>query len=53
MMRPVPVPIDEKTARVARQRAAYQATGGELDVSLWAGILFWLGFAAIAVVAGL
>lgn len=53
MMRPVPVPIDERAARVARRRSGYRPSTPTVDASLWTGVLFWLGFAALAVVAGL
>ncbi|MDP4000469.1 MAG: hypothetical protein Q8Q11_03545 [bacterium] len=58
---PLPVPIDERAALVARrsrslgvgeQRPAYRGPARELDTTLWAGVLFWLGFAMLAVVAG-
>ena len=45
---PLPVPIDERAARVARRSRSL----GELDTALWAGMLFWLGFAMLSVVAG-
>ena len=47
---PIAVPIDEQAAR---RRAAYTAPAAERDLTLWAGVLFWFGFAAIAVIAGL
>lgn len=62
MMRFIPVPIDDRAARTARQsrslgvgasRPAYRPPAREIDGSLWAGVLFWLGFAMLAVIAGL
>lgn len=52
-MRYAPVPIDERAARTAQRRMAYRAPVRNVDSTLWAGILFWFGFAALAVIAGL